>query len=230
MRSHVVLKVVLVAVLLIATVTANDEFTSWSLSRAIRVLNDSPWARQETFTQLIGGIGSGIQGEKEIYNTFFVRLLSALPVRKAFARIEQIQVGYDLMTEEEKKKIDQKIRRGLELDVSRWIVVAVTFRSNNPSQESRVNQFLLGQTTETMKTRAYLSSEQFPKLQISAYYNPKDSAVGAKFVFPRRVDGKDVVLSTDDSVSFELFVPGADPQLRATFEIADMIVEDELVI
>jgi 3-oxoacyl-(acyl-carrier-protein) synthase len=74
-----------------------EPFHLWSLDRAVKLLNDSPWARQETYTRVIKGVGSGISGEKEIYNTFYVRFLSARPVREAYARIQQIQHGYDSM-------------------------------------------------------------------------------------------------------------------------------------
>src|SRR5262245_2057413 len=55
-------------------------FRRWTLEEAVEILTDSPWARQETFTRVIGGVGSGVLGEKEIYNTFYLRFLSALPV------------------------------------------------------------------------------------------------------------------------------------------------------
>lgn len=215
---------------LLGATLLGEPYQEWSLSRAVKILNNSSWARQETFTQILGGIGSGIQGEKEIYNTFFVRFLSAIPVREAFARIKQIHLGYDQLGEREKSKIDQTIKQGLEMDVSDWIVVAVTFRSNNPSQEARVSQFFQSQTNETMRNRAYLYTERFPKLQISAYYPPRDKSVGAKFVFPRSSKGIEVVSPEDATIAFELFVPGAEPQLRATFQVKEMIVEGKLVL
>ena len=53
------------------------------------MLNESPWATQTTFTEVVGGVGSGVRGEKEIFSTFYTRLLSSLPVRRAFVRVEQ---------------------------------------------------------------------------------------------------------------------------------------------
>ena len=35
-----------------------EPFTSWSLDEAVTVLNDSPWARQTTFTEVVEGVGS----------------------------------------------------------------------------------------------------------------------------------------------------------------------------
>jgi hypothetical protein len=43
----------------------------------------------------VAGVGSGVSGEKEIFNTFYVRFISAQPVREALARIQQLQFGHD---------------------------------------------------------------------------------------------------------------------------------------
>src|SRR6266540_2184926 len=117
-------------------------YLKWTLEEAVEILNQSPWARQETFTRVIGGVGSGLYGEKEIYSTFFVRLLSARPVRQAYARVRQIRAGYDQMDKAAKRKFDADMNSGLKMDVSNWIVVAVSFRSNDPSLELQITQFL----------------------------------------------------------------------------------------
>jgi hypothetical protein len=203
---------------------------SWSLEEAVKILNESPWARQETYTRIVGGIGSGIQGEKEIFSTFFVRFLSAEPIQKAYARVKQIHLGYDELADEEKQRLDREIENALNIEVDDWIVVAVAFRSNNPSQESRVDQFFESQTSETIKTRAYLSTQRFPRIQIAAYYPPDEKSVGAKFVFPRRIDGTPVVSPSDDDLAFELDVPGIQSDLRASFSVKEMMIEDDLIL
>jgi hypothetical protein len=205
-----------------------DSYRNWSLEKAVAILSDSSWARQETFTRVIGGIGSGLQGEKEIYDTYFVRLLSAQPIREAFARVQQIQSGYDGLPAESKKAIDQKIQTSIDLNVSDWIVIALSFRSNDPRQESRIKRFFLSETTETIKSRAFLSTESYPKLPIHAYFPPKETSVGAKFVFPRVIDGRSVVSKKDETFAFELDTPGSGPQLRAVFSVPSMIIDGEL--
>lgn len=208
----------------------HEPFSQWTLDEAVEMLNDSPWARQETYSRVLGGVGSGLQGEKELYNTFFVRLLSASPIRKAYARIKQIQAGYDSLPESRRQRIDDQISRGLNLDVDDWIVFTVSFRSNNPNQQARVQQFLEQQTTETVRSRVYLSTARYPRLEIVAYYPPRERSVGAKFVFPRKVDGTPVISPEDRSMVFEFDVPGANPQLRATFSVSKMIVDGELLL
>ncbi len=205
-------------------------YRNWTLDQAVGVLTNSPWARKETYTRLIGGIGSGLSGEKEIYSTFFVRFLSAAPIREAYARVSQIQGGYDSMSREEQKKFDSAIEPGLKLDVRQWIVVTLTFRSNDQGLEHRVKQFLETHTTETMKGRVYLSTARIPQLQIAAYYPPREEVVGAKFVFPRRLNDRPIVAPADDQVTFELDLPGFDPELRVVFPTAEMKIEGRLTL
>jgi hypothetical protein len=211
-------------------VWAKEAYESWSLNEALELLNNSSWSHQETYTRVIGGIGSGLQGEKEIYSTYFVRFLSAAPIRQAYARIKQIQLGYEDLEEVAQEELGENLRRGLAMDMSDWIVVAVTFRSNDPAQETQVEQFFQSQTKETLQPRVFLSTTRYLKLQLSAYYPPKEASVGAKFVFPRRVDGDPVVSEEDSDVTFELDIAGMVPDLRAIFSVPDMIVDGEVVI
>ena len=223
--------IALLSCMLAAESPLQGPFTGWSLPEAVKILNESPWARQETFTKVVGGVGSGIRGEKEIYNTFFVRLLSSPAIRQAYARVTQIQLGYDQMDQDQQKAIDSQIARGLNLDVRQWIVVSVSFRSNDAGQESQVEQFFQSRTSDTLRTSAYLSTARFPQVALAAYYPPREQTVGAKFVFPRYLDGVPVVSAGDDELAFELLgVPGADPLLRATFSISKMVVDDELAL
>jgi hypothetical protein len=211
--------------------TPGIPFQEWSLDRAVKVLNDSPWARHETFTRVIRGVGSGISGEKEIYNTFYVRFLSARPIREAYARVQQIQHGYDEMVPEEKRRFEAAQSPNLDLDVSRWIVVSVSFRSNDPNEESSVRRFFQSETVKTLKTKAFLSTPTCPQVEISAYYPQREESIGAKFVFPRVIDGLPVITKDCSYVTLELLdVPGAGSGLHATFQVEPMIVGDKLVL
>ena len=224
--------------------TPGTPFQEWSLDNAVKVLNDSPWARHETFTRVIRGVGSGISGEKEIYNTFYVRFLSARPIREAYARVQQIQHGYDEMAPEEKQRFEDVQLPNLDLDVSRWIVVSVSFRSNDPNEESEVRRFFQSETVKTLKTKVFLSTPAFPQVELSAYFPQREESVGAKFVFPREIDGIPVINRDCSYVTLELLDlpgtdsgqqnsfqngPGAGSGLHARFEVEPMIIDDELI-
>ncbi len=202
----------------------------WSFSRTSEVLNSSPWARHETFSRVIAGVGSGVAGEKEIFDTFYVRFLSAKPIREAFARIQQLEYGYERLSVEEKRRLDSLIQPGLQTDFGRWIVVAVAFRSNDPNEESDARRFFQKETAETLKNKAFLSTDQFPQIAVAAYFAPREESVGAKFVFPRSIDGVPVVSRDCRTIAFELIgVPGASPRLRASFETKEMMVNGEII-
>lgn len=205
-------------------------YRSWTLDEAVEVLTRSPWGRQETFTRVLGGIGSGLLGEKEILDTFFVRLLSARPVREAYARVQQIQAGYDRLDKAARRRIDATLAPVLDLDADRWIVVTVSFRSNDHATQLRIKQFFETQTTDSLKTSAHLSTDRIPQIELAAYFPPVDEAVGAKFVFPRRIGGEPAVTCDDESVTFELEIPGLRQELRVGFPVAKMIVKGELVL
>ncbi|MGI8782860.1 MAG: hypothetical protein ACR2L2_04310 [Acidobacteriota bacterium] len=205
----------------------DHKYKTWTLEEALQVLTRSPWAKQHTYTRVVGGIGSGVLGEKEIYSTFFVRILSARPVREAFARVNQIQHGYDQMAAGEKRELDALTFPGVEMDVSRWIILTVSFRSSDRNEELRVKQFFDVQTTETIRNRTFLSTSRLGQVQLAAYYPPREDELGAKFVFPRELEGVPVISSGDSSFAFELALPGFDPELRTTFTISEMLVDGQ---
>ncbi|NLT33050.1 MAG: hypothetical protein GXX81_06395 [Acidobacteria bacterium] len=175
-------------------------------------------------------MGSGISGEKEIYNTFYVRFLSARPVREAYARIQQIQHGYDRMAPEEKRRFEALQAGNLDMDVSRFIVLTVGFRSNDPNEESAIRRFFQSETVETLKTKAFLSTPSCPQVELVAYFPHQEESVGAKFVFPREVDGVPVIGEHCPNITLELLdVPGTQSRLYARFDVKEMRVGGQLV-
>jgi hypothetical protein len=215
---------------LAAAATYQEPLAKLTLAQAIQVLNSSPWARQETYTRVVSGVGSGESGEKEIFNTFYVRFFSARPVREALVRVQQIQYGYDGLTAEEKQRFDELAAADLLSGFGDWIVVSVSFRSNDPKEESDVRRFFERQTPETLKNKAFLSTEQFSQVKIHTYFTPRDEGIGAKFVFPRQVGGASIVSPKSKSIAFELLdVPAASPRLRARFAVKEMVINGQMV-
>ena len=191
----------------------DDPFWKWPLSKAVQILNSSAWARQETFTTVVGGVGSGRSGEKEIYNRFYVRFLSARPVREAYARILQIQSGYDNLREDEQVRFDKLLQPGLEMETAQWIVVSISFRSNDPDQESQMRRYFLSETTATLKDKTFLSTAQFPQVKLHSFFPPLEESVGARFVFPREIGGQPLVSEAAGDIVFEMLEI---PVLKAT--------------
>lgn len=215
---------------LAAIAASQEKVAKLSLAEVIEVLNSSAWAKQETFTRVVSGVGSGESGEKEIFNTFYVRIISAKPIREALARLQQIQYGYDELSSEIKSRFDDYVSTELLSGFGDWIVVSVSFRSNAPQEESNVRRFFQKETAETLKNKAFLSTEQFSQVPIQTYFSPRDEGIGAKFVFPRQVDGVPILSARSKSIAFELLdVPTASPRLRVRFSVKDMIINGRLL-
>lgn len=205
------------------------DYRRWTMQDAVWMLNESPWARRETFTRVVGGVGSGVRGEKEILSTYFVRLLSALPIRQAYARIRQLHYDDAQMTASERRAFERRTARSLEMDMSGWIVVAIAFRSNNPDEELRFRQHFQTQTLETLRNTTFLTTRHFSQLRPVAYYPPLEEGVGAKFVFERAVEGRPVIERDDKSVTFEMKAPVGTSTLRSTFAATDMRVDGQWI-
>ena len=134
------------------------------------------------------------------------------------------------MSSERRRQFEEAQSPNLDLNVSRWIIVSVSFRSNDPNEESSVRRFFQSETVETLKTKAYLSTTSCPQVELSAYFTQREESVGAKFVFPREVNGAPVLTKESPSITLELLdVPGTNARLRATFEVKPMIIGDQLI-
>ncbi len=210
--------------------TLQRPFQEWTLEEAIQVLNDSPWARQVTLTEVIDEVGSGVRGEKEILKTFYVRLLSAPPVRQALARVEQINHGFDQMSGLEREEFLESLRPGLEMPMRRFIVVTVSFRSNDSEQENEIQRYFQTQTADTLANQVYLSSSRVARLRLRGYFAPAGDGLGARFVFPRYLDGRPVFAGSSDTLLFQMELPDLDTPVNVAFPLANMQVDGELLL
>jgi len=116
------LSLLLIIFLLIGTISAQKTwekpFEKWSREDAIKILNTSPWVQTYQSTEALAAIGSQnssqTNADMKITSTgavsskyqvagrvnlavpaVFIRLHSALPVRQALVRLQQIEAGYD---------------------------------------------------------------------------------------------------------------------------------------
>lgn len=174
--------------------------------------------------------GPGIAGEKEIVEAYTVRLFSALPIRQGFIRQFQIANKYEQMPAEEKARLDGQFKQALGMDVSRRILVSVSFLSNNRELEREVVRQLIQATAESLRQKAYLITDREGRIPLIDYLPPGRDGAGAKLIFPRIVNGQPTVLPTDKEFSLEFFVPGVDHKIFVIWKVKDLICKGELLI
>ncbi len=182
-------------------------FEEWSQQETLKVLTDSPWAKQYTQAIPIISRDSGVTGEKDIFQQYTVRFFSALPVREAYVRMLQLMNNYADLPEQQKEAFDQKFGRALSLEMDDQIVVAVEFDSNDRQLKLQIDRFFKTAKTDLLKQSAYLITKSHGRIELMEYFPPSPDGTGAKFVFPRQIEGEPVVSEADKEVKFQLQVP-----------------------
>jgi len=232
---------ILLSLFVATTLTAqefwDEPFEKWNAKYVSRMISDSPWSQNQTLSTPLSGKDSGLQGEKEIYNKFTVRFFSALPVRQAYVRMMQLLNKYDEMAPAQRTEFDSRFKRALTLDVSDRVIVAIEFASNDPDANREMKQYLATARTETIKQSVYLIGEHIGRVSLKEYFPPSADGTGAKFVFPRVLNGKPVIAAGDKEARFEFLVPLIDrnaggqtnrEKLSVPFKVDKMVYKGEL--
>ena len=224
--------VIATAVLGVALLASKDfweqPFDKWSRNDVLKLLNDSPWAASQTFTGVIGTKDAGDRGEKEKYHKFTVRFFSALPVREAYVRMYRLLNKYDEMNPDQRQQFDARFNRPLTLDVSERVIVALEYATNDPDVNRDLKAFLAAARTDTLKQGVYLITKGNGRVEIKEYFPPSPDGSGAKFVFPRTIDGKAVVGPEDKELHFDMWMPVVDQRLYVDFKPAKMVYRGQL--
>jgi hypothetical protein len=239
-RSRVLLGafyVLFLAICVVAQDFLSEPFEKWESKHVNRIISDSPWSQNQTISTPLTGKGSGLQGEREIYNKFTVRFFSARPVREAYVRMMQILNKYDEMPSAQRLEFDSRFKRALNMDVSDRVIVALDFASNDPDANREMKQFLANARTDTIKQSVYLICHRTGRVELREYFPPSSDGTGAKFVFPRLVNGTPVIAPGDKDVRFEFDVPVIDRiaggqsnrnKLLVNFKVDKMVYKGEL--
>jgi hypothetical protein len=224
----------------------------WDKGKVQKMLTSSPWAQTQTDTDTsemtyspttasgsssIGSTASSsagarntgrdVQGNRSDQGAsnqamsvnYHVRFLSAKPIRQAFARMIEIQ-------EKDNKSVRDQLGPFVERDFSDYIVVAVSFDSPDKRFEGPVLQAFSSATSSTLKTQAYLERSDGKRLFVIDYKPPINDGLGAKFVFPRMVDGQPFLTETGD-VRFVAQISDK-INVNTKYKLHDMMYEGKL--
>lgn len=203
----------------------NAPFEQWSQDTVGKLFNDSPWAQAWTHKNV--GVGGGVN-EQEF--TFSVRLFSSTPIREAYVRMLQLLNKYDSLPPDQKKNFDGRITTPmLNADVKDEVVLALAYKTNDQSAQRDLKRFFDTATTDTLNQQAYLFSPQLGRVDLMKYIPPGSDGIGARFIYPRMVNGKPLLQPGDKELRFEFWVGGpVNDELRVAFDARKMNFKDEL--
>lgn len=214
-------------------------WNEWSEKDALKMLNDSPWGQTQTDTNTSemffsptaqgsgrsgGGVGSSndrsAQGalNQATNLNFRIRFLSAKPIRQAIAR--QISLKNPQMEEQMKGFAEQTS--------DQYIVVAVDYDATDRRILGPAMQAFTSANVGILKNNTYLEIKDGKRLFLDKYMPPSSDGLGAKFVFPRQVEGKPFVTPDSGYLRFYTEIPNTSVKLNMRFKIQDMTYDGKL--
>jgi hypothetical protein len=149
-----------------------------------------------------------------------VRFLSAKPVRAAFAR----QV---LMTQKEPSpELTTQLQGFVDRDFADYIVVSVGVEVGDERKGAMLSRAFTAATTDALKQTVYLERKDGKRVFLMEYRAPVADGMGAKFVFPRALDGQPF-LSESDHVRF--FAQLSEKlKLNTRYKLSEMMYDGKL--
>ncbi len=237
MNSRKVAVYVLLILFCAAILSAKDfwenPFNKWNRDNVLKMLGDSPWAASQTITSAGMTKEGGRGGENETFYKFTASFFSALPIREAYVRRSMLMNNYDSMAAEQKQQFDARFNKPLTLDFSDRIVVTLEYASspNDANFARDLKTFLDTETAETLRQNVYLISKSLGRVDLKEYYRPGQMLPVATFVFPRVVDGKQVVNPEDKEVRFQVgWLAGVNQQVYIDFKPQKMTYKGKFEI
>ena len=226
-----------------ATAQKTKPWTEWSEKEAEKILNDSAWGQTQTEGDTssqpdsTSAITATTAARREAMNTkaaanvesgekrgptsvhYRVRLLSAKPIRAAFVRMIEIQGAPP-------EKVAQ-LRTFVDRDFADYIVITITMDGNDPKRMGQAKEEIGNADATVLKTTTYLERKDGKRVSLLDYRAPIQDGLGAKFVFPRMIDGKPFVEANSGEVRFSTEV-GKALKISKRFKVAEMIYDGKL--
>lgn len=227
------------ALLLTATLAfAGKEFwetkpyDEWNAKDCQKMLTNSPWAKELNLTG-VGGGGSESTDSQAPFVKYTVQLRNAQPIRQAIVRQQQIIRKYDSLPPEQKQALDRSFQSFLTGVPSDVVIVSFSFDTNNRGSLRTLLTHWQTQTTDMLKNSFYLSGSKGEKVPIKQFIPVEGAAQEFQAVFPRQVNGKEILLPEDKTLRLEFSYPVVgglgDGRGFIEFKTDKMKINDEVV-
>ena len=218
----------IILVILAVTALAQKEKTwsEWTKDDVTKMLDKSPWGHVITNTDASNlmvtmGVSQTDQGptNQAISWNYRVRFFSAKPIRQAFAR--------KLLMDNPALK-PQQLENFVNGDYSDSIVIAVAFDSTDRRYLAEREKAFNQSTTELLAKTVYLELKGGQRVPLAEYSPPTKDGTGAKFVFPRSVNGKPYITDDKDVIHFVANMGDNGVGFEYRFKLSEMMYDGKL--
>ena len=188
-------------------------WVEWSKKEAQKILDDSPWSQTQTETDtsemFYNPTSMGDTRNRETQGAtnqatsvkFRIRLYSARPIRQAFVRLIELSQTESSETEAAKTVIEKR-RAWASLSAGDFIIVTVACEGTDQRYLGRVMQAFNSAVTSVLKNSVYLERKDGKRVFLSDYVPPGKDPFGARFIFPRTVEGQPFITADSGSLRF----------------------------
>jgi hypothetical protein len=204
-------------------------YSQWSEKEALNVLNNSPWGQTQTVADtstMFGALAArtGPTGEQEVPKTNFrIRFFSAKPIRQAISRLVEIKQKGEM-----NKQLAGQLKALADADFPDYIIITViTDFTESGTRMGAAAALLDNLTSAQLKNGTYLAVGG-QRVFLEEYQPPRKDGLGARFVFPRMVDGKPFISLDSGEVLFHSDISKANVELNMRFKIKDMMFDGKL--
>jgi len=221
----------------------DKKWTDWSKKDALKMLDDSPWAKKQIDTDNSQQMYSpttaspGITAQQQAVSAerqqvgatnqsinvnFQVRFFSARPIRQALARIMELDAKGKLPPEQ-----ITKLHNFGDFKSDESIIITVTYSGTDQRYTNDAMQALNSAITSTLKNDTYLQRSDSKQLFLEQYVPPGTDGFGARFIFLRKPDGQPFIDANTKEIRFFTKLSG-DMKVDRRFKVADMMYEGQL--
>jgi hypothetical protein len=211
----------------------------WNMKETTKILNDSAWGQSQLETKQADS-GSGAitntgssrnmiprdaskdsPGAITSYIKYYIRLLSAKPVRQAIVRKLMLDAP-DMDTQRK-----EQLKSFADATTSDFIVVAVVAEAKDRTMGDEALQAFKIATLESLKDSTYLERQDGQRLLLADFKPPIADGLGAKFVFPRMLNSQPFLEPGSGQLKFYCQL-SKKIKLEARYQVSDMIYGDRL--
>lgn len=200
-------------------------YYTWGREDALRIVTDSAWAKPYQSTsgaasaaagQVVREMGQsasrGGSDPRSVPRSFgpppvTLRLHSALPLRQAMVRLQQLEIGYDKLNEADKAAFDKSRKGYLDCPICKDYYVVTLVRAVDSSQTQIEEGVFQGFKTDELKGNIRLVNDKGEARELIEFNAPKNSRDAAVFYF-KRTDADGKLLITRESKELKLVFSG----------------------
>jgi len=217
-------------------------WTDWSEKDAEKILNDSAWGqtqtestessqptstsaitsttaarREDSSTKAAANTESG--EKKDALSVHYrVRFLSAKPIRAAFVRMIELQGAPPAKVAELRTFVDR--------DFGDYVVVTINLEGNDRKKMVPAMQELMNGDGTALKATTFLERKDGKRIPLMDYRAPVQDGLGAKFVFPRTIDGKPLIEADSGELRFTTEL--GKTKISRRFKVSEMMYDGKL--